>query len=121
MTGPLIAWPRSLARAGLTLLLLAQGGSPGTTILNPPPQPPAIATNPAMVPPALRVPPWLPVPAPGPAPASGPAPAPAPTVVQGQFAPPLPTGPVTGYGTGGMQQPPGAPPNPPYPPGGLLH
>jgi hypothetical protein len=28
-------------------------------------------------------------------------------------------GPVTGYGPGGMAQPPGAPPNPPYPPGGL--
>ena len=115
-------WRRGLALPGLALLL-AQGGSPGTTILNPPPQPPAIATNPATVPPALRIPPWLPVPgpAPGPAAVSGAAPPTAPTVVQGQFAPPLPTGPVTGYGTGGMQQPPGAPPNPPYPPGGLLH
>jgi hypothetical protein len=108
--------------SALALLLLAHGGSPGTTILNPPAQPPAIATNPATVPPPLRIPPWLTVPGPAPAagPATGPA-SPAPTVVQGQFAPALPTGPVTGYGTGGMQQPPGAPPNPPYPPGGLLH
>jgi len=33
----------------------------------------------------------------------------------------LPQGPVTGYGAGGMQAPPGAPPNPPYPAGGLMH
>jgi hypothetical protein len=45
-----------------------------------------------------------------------PAPAPPP----GGFAPGLPSGPVTNYGTGGMQQMPGAPPNPPYPPGGLM-
>lgn len=31
-----------------------------------------------------------------------------------------PTSPVTGYGPGGMAQPPGAPPNPPYPPRGLI-
>jgi hypothetical protein len=43
------------------------------------------------------------------------APAPAPN-----FSPGLPPGPVTNYGTGGLQAPPGAPPNPPYAPGGLM-
>jgi hypothetical protein len=55
---------------------------------------------------------------PSPTPATPPlfvAPAPLPN-----FAPGLPPGPVTNYGTGGMQAPPGAPPNPPYPPGGLM-
>ena len=37
------------------------------------------------------------------------------------FSPGLPAGPVTNYGTGGLQALPGAPPNPPYPPGGLMH
>jgi hypothetical protein len=48
---------------------------------------------------------------------------PAPVQEPGRSATPLYTppysGPVTGYGPGGMAQPPGAPPNPPYPPGGL--
>ncbi|HXQ52940.1 MAG TPA: hypothetical protein VN802_17755 [Stellaceae bacterium] len=56
----------------------------------------------------------LPPPAPMPAPLIQAAPAP-------NYAPGLPSGPVTNYGTGGMQAPPGAPPNPPYPPGGLMH
>lgn len=30
-------------------------------------------------------------------------------------------GPITGYGPGGMGYPPGAPPNPPYFPGGIPH
>ena len=38
-----------------------------------------------------------------------------------QYVPPPNVGPVTGYGPGGMAQPPGAPPNPPYPLGGLTH
>jgi hypothetical protein len=46
---------------------------------------------------------------------------PSPIPPEGGFAPGLPPGPVTNYGTGGMQQIPGAPPNPPYPPGGLTH
>lgn len=35
------------------------------------------------------------------------------------YAQPPNLGPVTGYGPGGMGQPPGAPQNPPYPVGGL--
>ena len=122
MTRHVISWRRILAGSALALLLLAQGGSPGTTILNPPAQPPAIATNPTTVPPALRIPPWLPVPgpAPGPAPSAGPAP-PSAHGGAGPIRPAAPHRAVTGYGTGGMQQQPGAPPNPPYPPGGLLH
>ncbi|HYM02611.1 MAG TPA: hypothetical protein VET85_06665 [Stellaceae bacterium] len=46
-------------------------------------------------------------------------PRPSPVATPLPYAPNL--GPVTGYGTGGMALPPGAPPNPPYPPGGLLH
>jgi hypothetical protein len=74
---------------------------------------------PGAIPPGERVPAYLPA-VPGlPAPSSPPIPpplAPAPN-----FAPGLPSGPVTGYGAGGMQAPPGAPPNPPYPAGGLMH
>jgi hypothetical protein len=36
------------------------------------------------------------------------------------YAAPPNLGPVTGFGPGGMAQPPGAPPNPPYAPGGLV-
>ncbi len=71
------------------------------------------------MPPAERIPPYLPAVPPLPAPIAPPipaAPAPAPS-----YAPGLPPGPVTNYGTGGMQALPGAPPNPPYPPGGLMH
>lgn len=50
----------------------------------------------------------------GPAPVPRPSPAPGPT-----YTPPY-NGPITGYGPGGMAQPPGAPPNPPYPRGGLM-
>ena len=46
---------------------------------------------------------------------------PGPTAPTIPYVPPLGSSPVTGFGVGGMQQPPGAPPNPPYPPGGLLH
>ncbi len=50
--------------------------------------------------------------------------APAPVQEPGRSATPFYTppysGPVTGYGPGGMAQPPGAPPNPPDPPGGLM-
>jgi len=77
------------------------------------------APQPGDVPPDLRVPAYLPAPPPLPAPYSPPIPAapmPAPS-----YAPGLPPGPVTNYGTGGMQAPPGSGPNPPYPPGGLMH
>jgi hypothetical protein len=78
---------------------------------------PFAAPQPGDVPPDLRVPPYLPAPPPLPPPENLPVEAaPAPN-----FAPGLPAGPVTGYGTGGMEAPPGAPPNPPYPPGGLMH
>ena len=68
---------------------------------------------PGLPPPPLGVPPSLspftrtPPPEPLPPPAF---PAPAP----GQFGGPSNNGPVTGYGPGGMQPVPGAPPNPPY-------
>jgi hypothetical protein len=39
---------------------------------------------------------------------------PAPTAPSGSFGLPTNPGPVTGYGPGGMAQPPGAPPNPPF-------
>jgi hypothetical protein len=51
----------------------------------------------------------------------GPAPVPEPGRSAGPFYTPPYSGPVTGYGPGGMAQPPGAPPNPPYPLGGLMH
>jgi hypothetical protein len=46
---------------------------------------------------------------------------PGPTAPSLPYVPPAGSSPVTGFGVGGMQQPPGAPPNPPYPAGGLLH
>lgn len=75
-------------------------------------------TLPGEVPPELRIPPYLPAPPPLPPPKNPPVQqAPPPAV---QFSPGLPPGPVTNYGTGGMQAPPGAPPNPPYPAGGFM-
>lgn len=78
------------------------------------------SANPGAVPGFLRKPPYLPA-VPGlPPPAVQPV-FPAPPPPPGGFAPGLPQGPITNYGTGGMQQMPGAPPNPPYPAGGLMH
>jgi hypothetical protein len=49
----------------------------------------------------------------------GPTPVPRPdAATQPFYAAPPNLGPVTGYGPGGMTQPPGAPPNPPYSLGG---
>ena len=48
-----------------------------------------------------------------------PAAVPEPSRSAGPFYTPPYSGPITGYGPGGMAQPPGAPPNPPYPPSGL--
>jgi hypothetical protein len=79
----------------------------------------APAPQPGDVAPDLRVPPYLPAPPPLPAPYVPPTPA--PTAAAPSYAPGLPSGPVTNYGTGGMQAPPGSGPNPPYPPGGLVH
>lgn len=95
----------------------------------PPPQPGAAATDPAGAALAPRPVIW-----PGANPAvqsflpshpedvqRGPAPVPQPGAATEPFyAAPANPGPVTGYGSGGMAQPPGAPPNPPYPAGGLL-
>jgi hypothetical protein len=50
----------------------------------------------------------------------GPTPVPQPSPSAGPFYTPPYSGPVTGYGPGGLAQPPGAPPNPPYGRGGLL-
>ena len=51
----------------------------------------------------------------------GPAPVPRPAANTTPFyAAPPNLGPVTGFGPGGMAQPPGAPPNPPYPTRGLM-
>lgn len=73
---------------------------------------------PGTVPPDLRVPPYLPAPPPLPPPSSPPVQqAPPPAL---DFTPGLPPGPVTNFGAGGMQAPPGAPPNPPYPASGLM-
>jgi hypothetical protein len=49
------------------------------------------------------------------------APAPEAGRSAGPFYTPPYSGPITGYGPGGLAQPPGAPPNPPYPPAGLMH
>jgi len=62
-------------------------------------------TNPGDIPPYAPAPP--PLPPPHPAPVFTPPPP------QPPAAAPTP-GPVTGYGTGGMQQMPGAPANPPF-------
>jgi hypothetical protein len=97
--------------AAVALLLL----SPRQPVAD---EPEPFTTLPGDVPPDLRVPPYLPAPPPLPPPRSVPV-QPAPSPAPG-FAPGLPPGPVTNYGTGGMQAPPGAPPNPPYPPGGLM-
>ena len=52
----------------------------------------------------------------------GPSPVPRPGgATQPFYAAPANPGPVTGYGTGGMALPPGAPPNPPYTGGGIGH
>ena len=59
---------------------------------------------------------------PGPSPEElmrGAPPVPEPGRSAGPFYTPPYTGPITGYGPGGMAQPPGAPPNPPYPLGGI--
>lgn len=92
------------------LLLLAGGALAQSSSINP------------ATPPAERTPSELPVVPELPA---APAPhvyTPPPAAQPGQFSPsPNYIGPVTGYGTGGMQQPPGSGPNPPYPPGGLMH
>jgi hypothetical protein len=82
-------------------------------------EPEPFDTLPGSVPPDLRVPPYLPAPPPFP-PSPGLPVEPAPPASAPAFAPGLPPGPVTNYGTGGMQALPGAPPNPPYPPGGLM-
>jgi hypothetical protein len=75
--------------------------------------------TPPDIPPDQFVSPYPPVPTALPPPKLLPVqepPSPAPN-----FSPGLPSGPVTNYGTGGLQAPPGAPPNPPYGPGGLMH
>jgi hypothetical protein len=76
-------------------------------------------TIPGEVAPELRIPPYLPAPPPLPPPRSLPVQQ-APPLSAPDFAPGLPPGPVTNYGTGGMQALPGAAPNPPYPAGGLM-
>jgi hypothetical protein len=84
--------------------------------------PPGLSAPPPDMRPYTRSSPSLPPSAPTPLPPpANPAIFPSPTPPPGGFAPGLPAGPVTGYGAGGMQQMPGAPPNPPYPPGGLMH
>jgi hypothetical protein len=65
----------------------------------------------------MAAPPLGQVIAPAPPSEYGRAPAPtdtSPAPTPGEFAPPPNPGPVTGYGVGGMQQPPGGPPDPPY-------
>lgn len=96
---------------GVGLLLAAAGAAMA--------QPSTISPD---TPPSQRVPPFLPVvPQLPPTPTPG-VQTPTPAARPGQFSPPPNyIGPVTGYGTGGMQQPPGSGPNPPYPPGGLMH
>lgn len=97
------------------LLMAATGVAAAEDLLPLPGQ-----TYPGDVPPDMRTPPYLP--APTPLPPFVPAPGYAPPAAPAQnFAPGLPAGPVTNYGTGGMQAMPGAPPNPPYPASGLMH
>jgi hypothetical protein len=113
-----------------TLIMVLLLWAAGATAQDPGP----FVTLPGELPPFGRIPPYLPAPEPLPPPLSPPvqqAPAPAPSFAPALppvpptviFVPtlPPPQGPVTNYGTGGMQAPPGAPPNPPYPSGGLMH
>jgi hypothetical protein len=68
-------------------------------------------TNPGDIPPDRRIPPFAPAAPPLPQPHNAPIFTPPPP--QPPAVAPIP-GPVTGYGTGGMQAIPGAPPNPPF-------
>ena len=111
-------------------MLLTGCGSPDAS--SPPyfviPPGPAAEDSPGQGAPAPRMP--LPTPnpevqqfLPGPSPEElgrGPAPVQEPGRSATPFYTPPYSGPVTGYGPGGMAQPPGAPPNPPYSPGGLM-
>lgn len=82
---------------------------PGTQVPPVEPVAPAIIHSPALEP--------LPAPS-----IRATAPTPVPVFSATPSAPPsLPQGPVTNYGTGGMEALPGSPPNPTYPPGGLMH
>src|SRR5579883_1110736 len=75
--------------------------------------------RPAPLAPSPEVQYFLPGPAPG---EIGRGPAPVPPRPSYAPLPATPNlGPVTGYGPGGMAIPPGGPPNPPYPRGGLMH
>jgi hypothetical protein len=74
-------------------------------------------TNPEEVPAEQRIPPYLP--SPPPLPQQSPSPVFTPGPAPHSFAAPANPGPVTGYGTGGMQAMPGAPANPPYSTGGF--
>jgi hypothetical protein len=119
---------RALGRIGVAILALlfacadapapdtappaGQGDDlPGTELPPVAPVAPAIIHSPSSVP---RPVPSTPARAPTPVPVFNAAPAPS-------YAPGPPQGPVTNYGTGGMQAPPGSAPNPPYPAGGLMH
>jgi hypothetical protein len=122
-------------RSAFVLLtgLVAAGCNPGA---RPPPPyfviPPEPAARPAAIAPAEGSPSRAPVVRPNPEvqrflpPASpdelmrGAPPVPEPGRSAGPFYTPPYSGPITGYGPGGMAQPPGAPPNPPYAPGGLM-
>lgn len=91
-------------------LQLAQWGPTSGTFVGPP----AGRDPPPSLIPVPEVPPVLP-------PIEGSPPTrqpylyrPGPTVPSGQFSQPLNPGPVTGYGPGGLAQPPGAPSNPPF-------
>lgn len=122
-----------MRRSGVAILL----GALSLACCGPPPRPPppdfAIPPGPPAQPraaPAVETsPPFFP---PGPNPevqlflpgrpedvGRGPAPVPRPGAPGPFYAAPPNLGPVTGYGPGGMALPPGAPPNPPYPAGGL--
>jgi hypothetical protein len=124
---------RRRAATGFALLLLAGCGArerppPPYFVIPPGPAPQSDAAVPPRLPPPSR----STISAPNPAVQiflpghpedvqRGPAPVPRPGGnTEPFYAAPPNLGPVTGYGPGGMAQPPGAPPNPPYPAGGLL-
>ncbi|HEV7981460.1 MAG TPA: hypothetical protein VGP86_01065 [Xanthobacteraceae bacterium] len=123
---------RRLALIVLAGLLLAGCGPserpPPPYFVIPPGPPPAAEAPPGEVHGGLPGPVIRPLPEvqqflPGPSPdelGRGLPPVPQPGRSAGPYYTPQPTSPVTGYGTGGLAQPPGAPPNPPYPAHGLI-
>jgi len=125
----MIPWPRIKGKIGyrvsaMLLALLGACAAPEHRQLPadylPPPPALSLTTTAPAEPTQHPIIPEIPTLAPLPPSLPTPVFTPTPAVPQGQFSPPPNPGPITHYGPGGMAEPPGAPLNPPYPPGGLL-